>query len=222
VSQEAWAGWLAEAPRAVLPSAIVLLGLVASNIAHSRGLPHYRSRKVGHLLAGVAIVLSPVLFTSAFWPLVLSGGFTLLLLATHHWEVFHGVDRRGRMSAPLFPLAVFIGFGALWWFDPWVAIVPGLMLAFADAFTGIVRWRFERREVKGWSGTLACFVVCLAITIPLVPSFWVALATSVLGTAAERFCGDAPGSIIPLDDNIAMPLTATLTLLGGLYGSRLL
>jgi hypothetical protein len=180
VSQEAWAGWLAEAPRAVLPSAIVLLGLVASNIAHSRGLPHYRSRKVGHLLAGVAIVLSPVLFKSAFWPLVLSGGFTLLLLATHPWEVFHGVDRRGRMSAPLFPLA------------------------------------------KGWSGTLACFVVCLAITIPLVPSFWVALATSVLGTAAERFCGDAPGSIIPLDDNIAMPLTATLTLLGGLYGSRFL
>lgn len=205
MTEAAWAGWLA---------AFMLLAFLVSNGLRGLGLPFYVSRKIVHFAAGVPIGFSPLLFEEVYYLLGLSLGFLLLLVLTHNWDFFPGCARKGRWSELYFPLSVGISGAALWHVSPWAAVVPGLWLAFGDGITGLVRMAVNRREEKGWAGSVACFAACAAVAV-LVQPFWVGLLGSVAATLAERFCGDAKGSWLRLDDNIAMPM-AGLTVIGPL------
>lgn len=68
-----------EIPYALIISGIALAGLWMSNIFYDLKVPHYISRKIGHSAGGVGFFLFGFFFNSAFWPVVLTGFFTLLL-----------------------------------------------------------------------------------------------------------------------------------------------
>lgn len=212
MSQLGWTGWLA---------AFTIFALVAANVAFYHGIPQYSSRKVAHFGAAVPIVLFPVVFIDIWFPLALTGAFFLLLVATHNLDAFPGCARKGRWSEILFPLSMLISLAALWPVSPWASIVPSLFLAGGDGITGVVRKLVYDAEVKGNWGSVACLAVCLPIGF-LVEPWWIGVLAACAFTVAERYCGDAKGSWLRIDDNIAAPIAslAVMVPLVWLLGGR--
>ena len=196
--------------------ALVLAGCLVfvfavSNFVHDRGAPFYISRKVAHLGSAPLMVALPILFEGMLYPLALSAGFLGMLVATRRTNAFHGFAKEGRLSELFFPFSVLVAIAALWSVDPWAAIVPGLWLAVGDGVTGLVRMKVNKREVKGWWGSLACLGVCLPLGL-LVTPVWIGMLGGAVATLAERYCGDAEGAVLRLDDNLAMPLAGMLVM----------
>ncbi len=196
MTELAWTGWLAS---------FTLAALLASNAARGLGVQFYLSRKIAHFGAAVPIALFPVVYQHVWYPLALVGSFFVLLLLTHRWDVFPGCARKGRWSEVFFPLSIMIALAVLWPVSHVAAIVPALWLSLGDGVTGLVRKWLYNREVKGWWGSLACLVVCVGLGF-LVTPWWAGVLGGCVATLAERYCGDAEGSRVRLDDNLAMPL----------------
>lgn len=201
----------------------IQLAMGLSNVLYGRGVPFYLSRKVIHFGAAPAILALPLVFDSAYFPILLSA-FLVFQLAMHHLlfaagerNFFPGFVRKGRLSEVYFAIASLISIAALWHIDAWLAIVPSLWLALGDGITGVVRSYTSGREVKDWWGSLACLIVCSAISIALVTPLVAGLAGAAAATIAERYSGDAEGALIKLDDNLAMPLAGLATMLPFLF-----
>ncbi len=86
-------------------------------------------------------------------------------------------------------------------FDHEVAIAALAFLVLGDAAAAIIGKRFGKPLYWGKSpqGSIACFVVCLAVGIPLLGSLAVALIGALAATLAEALPS-------PLDDNMRVPI----------------
>ena len=84
----------------LIPGA-ALLGFYLANLLYGYHIPQYLSRKTGHLGGTVAFLICPFLFSSFVWPLVLTAGFTTLLLHVRLFRPnpFRGVGGSGRPDA---------------------------------------------------------------------------------------------------------------------------
>ena len=212
---------LAELPYAILILGAVLVGLWMSNLFLDLGVPQYLSRKVGHGVGGVGYLLSAFMFQEPWWPLILSGGFTLLLAGARVVKprAFRGVGGSARAHAlaevwfPLSSTAVLaVGWG--WLGRPLVAVACILMMCWGDMLTGIVRSQVYKREVKGNWGSVAMLAVCLLLAWAFINPFWLGVAAALAATAAERFMPISRGF---WDDNWAIPLVAAAIVFGGLW-----
>ena len=133
---------VAEIPFVLLVGGAGILGLYLANVFYDYGVPQYISRKVGHLGGAVAFLLSPLLFSSFWWPLILTAGFTGLLLYARMSRpaLFRGVGGSGRPDALAeihFPATGIVLIGVVWGIldMPWVAIVPLVFMGAGDAET---------------------------------------------------------------------------------------
>ena len=211
---------LAETAYAAIVTCVALGGLWVSNLAYDRNVPHYLSRKIGHSAGGLAFLIGVYLFSSAWWPIILSAIFSFLLFLARivRPETFRGVGGSGRsekaFSEIWFALIAIPVFGILWlWLDrPLLALSCLLFMAWGDCITGVVRSQVYHRPVKGLWGSLAMFVVCSTIAWVLIRPLWIGLAASVTAVAAEWAFGDT--SICKwADDNWGVPLAALCTIL---------
>jgi len=86
-------------------------------------------------------------------------------------------------------------------FDHEIAIAALAYLVLGDAAAAIIGKRFGRPRFWGKSpqGTIACFVVCLLVGLPLLSSPWLILVGAVAATVAEAMPS-------PLDDNMRVPI----------------
>lgn len=206
---------IAEIPYVILIAGIVLTGLYLANYFYDKGVEQYISRKVSHGAGGMALLLCALLFSSPWWPIVLAGGFTLLLGGARliRPQTFRGTGGSGRQHALAeiwFPLAATISLVVGWaWLDnPFLGIVPALYMAWGDMLTGIVRSRFYGREVKGNLGSAAMIIVCLVVAYFFQPYF-IGAVGAVVATLAERF---TPLSRGIWDDNWTIVLSSLLVM----------
>lgn len=217
-----WVGELnkviAEFPYAVLIAGASLVGLYLANYFYDKGIPQYISRKVGHGVGGMGFLLSVFLFSSPWWPIILSGSFTLLLGGARLIKpgAFRGVGGTGRRQAlaeVYFPAAgtISLGIGWGWLGNPWLAVVPILFMAWGDMLTGMVRSRIYGREVKGNWGSLAMIIVCLVVAYFFHP-YWIGAIGAVVATLVEKL---TPLSRGIWDDNWTIPI-ASLVVMSGL------
>lgn len=195
---------LTEFPYVLLIIGAILVGLWLANYFYDAGVPQYISRKVGHGVGGMGYLLSLFLFSSAWWPLVLSGGFAFLLVGARvvRPETFRGVGGTGRLHALAevwFPAAgtVALAIGWAWLNNPWLAVAPILFMAWGDMLTGLIRSQMYGREVKGNWGSVGMIVVCLLIAYSFEP-YWIGAIGAVIATLTERFTPLSHGFI---DDN---------------------
>jgi len=172
---------------------IALVGLFSSNVLYDRGVPQYLSRKVGHGTGGLGYLLCALLFSSPFLPIIISGGFTILLLWANLFRpsTFRGVGGSARKHAVAevwFPLAgtFSLAVGWFWLGSPMLAIVPILYMAWGDMVTGLIRSKIYGKEVKGNWGTLGMLITCLLIAF-LYPVYWIAAIGALVGTLSERY-----------------------------------
>lgn len=212
---------IAELPYVVLVAAAVIVGLYLANYAYDKGMEQYMSRKVGHGVGGMAFLLCVFLFSSPWWPIILTAGFTLLLGGARliKPQAFRGVggsSRQHALAEVYFPAAGTISFGVGWgWLgNPWLAVVPILFMAWGDMLTGIVRSRIYNREVKGNWGSVAMIAVCLVVAYFFKP-YWIGAIGAVVATLVERFTPISRGI---WDDNWTIVLSSLL-IMGVLYAS---
>jgi phytol kinase len=208
-------------PFAVLIAGAVLVGLWISNILYDLKVPQYISRKIGHAAGGLGFLLCVYTFSSGWWPLALSIGFTIMLWAARFIkpDAFRGVGGSGRgkdaFAEIWFPLAaiILISVGWIWLNKPIVAIACLLFMAWGDCVTGLVRSQVYHKAVKGIWGSVAMLVTCLVIAWAFINPFWIGALGALAATLTEYYCGDV-GLIKRLDDNFAIPIVAGVIIFG--------
>jgi len=209
---------IAEIPFAILAAGAALLGLYLANLFYDYKIPQYVSRKLGHLGGAVGFLLCPFLFSSFWWPFILTIGFTALLgyARVFRPQTFRGVGGSGRLEALAeihFPATGIVLIGILWgvFNQPWLAIIPLTFMGAGDAITGLIRSKIYGKEVKGAWGSLGMFVTCLILAYYLQP-YWIGMAGAVTAVIVERF---TPTKQF-IDDNLTIPLASALVM-GVLY-----
>lgn len=213
----------AEIPYAVLIAGAVLLGLYLANLFYDYKIPQYISRKCGHLGGAIGFLLCPFLFTSFWWPFILTVVFSGLLLYAR-WKrpnTFRGVGGSGRPEALAeihFPATGIILIGVLWgvFNQPWLAIIPLTYMGAGDAITGLVRARVYGKEVKGIWGSCGMVLTCLLLSYFITP-YWVGAAGSVAAVLAEKFTKTTKY----VDDNLSIPVVSA-AVMSALYFWRCL
>lgn len=215
---------VAEIPFAVLIAGAVIVGLWISNILFDAGIPHYVSRKIGHSAGGLGFLLCAFVFSSGWWPLIISLGFTLMLWVARYVrpDTFRGVGGSGRSTKAMaeiwFPLSAIlvIGTGWIWLGKPILAVSCLLFMAWGDCVTGLVRSQIYGRAVKGFWGSVAMFLTCLVISWAFIKPFWIGAIASSVATVVEITSGDV--SPVPflrwLDDNFAIPVASAIVIFG--------
>src|ERR1041385_6054030 len=95
----------ATSPRSLITAAAIVAFVLASialaNILFDRGVPQYLSRKVAHVAAGLAFLISPSSFDAPLIPIGMALGFTALMAAGRRWRpaAIRGVGGTGREHA---------------------------------------------------------------------------------------------------------------------------
>ena len=213
---------ITELPFVLLIAGAALLGLYLANLFYDYNIPQYICRKLGHLGGCVGFLLCPLLFSSFWWPFILTTGFTILLLYARMFRptTFRGVGGSGRLEALAeihFPATGIVTIGILWGIfnEPWLAIVPLLFMGGGDAITGLIRSRVYGREVKGVIGSIGMLIVCLILAYFIHP-YWIGAAGAITAVIAERFTKTRKY----VDDNFTIPLASALVM-GVLYGGFL-
>lgn len=169
----------------------------------------YYNRKIIHILAGGLIgYIVPFVFTTPFYPLVLSmvlGAFTLV---PHIFNrIMYWFQTRDNAYEVHFCLSWGLILAAGWFFTGgnfWFGVIPILFMALGDAVTGLVRNTMFRRRTKSWWGNLAMAIVNVIIGLKLaLPGVVAGLFSSVI----EHF------EFGPIDDNITVPISSFLILM---------
>lgn len=180
----------------------------------------YYNRKIVHILAGgVGSLMVPLVFTDPIYPLIAALLLTLFTFLAHGSEVrmywFQTSDNRNDVK---FALMWACSVSALWWVfdDPWLAILPSLYMAFGDGVTGIARNLFIHRRSKSPIGSVFMLIVCVPIgwmigdhANPQIPEW--GILSAVIATVIERY------EFGPIDDNVLITLSASATLLLGVF-----
>jgi len=214
---------ISEIPFAVLIAGAVLVGLWISNILYDLKVPQYISRKVGHAAGGLGFLLCAYLFSTGWWPLILSTGFAVMLGVARYLkpDAFRGVGGSGRgkdaFAEVWFPLAAVLVIAVGWvWLDKPIASVASLLfMAWGDCVTGLVRSQVYHKAVKGVWGSVAMLVTCLVISWAFIQPFWVGALASVAATVAEYISGDVSRLrfMRHIDDNFSIPIVAAVIVL---------
>lgn len=206
-------------PLLLLVAGAGIVGLYLSNLMYDYQVPHYTSRKLGHLFGGCAALFALFLFDSWLLPTIIAGAFTILLglARIYRPHTFRGVGGSGRPEAAAefwFPLSMTICWGVGWGIfnQPVISTIATLLMAWGDAVTGIVRSKVYGKPVKGLWGSLAMFVVCLVITATFIRPYYIGVAMSIGAVIAEWSCGDVtPVKFLrKVDDNIGIPIVALI------------
>jgi phytol kinase len=211
---------IADLPLVLMVAGAVLVGLWVSNIVYDHGVPNYISRKIGHGAGGLAFLVSFNL-SSAWWAIIVSGGFSLVLLIAHFLkpDIIRGVGGSGRSKDVLaevwFPLVAVPVFAIswLWLKQPGAAVASLLFMAWGDGVTGLVRSQVYHQPVKGLWGSLAMLIVCLSIAWIFIFPFWIGLVASFAAVLTEWAFGEQ-GIIKWGDDNWAIPVVSLACILG--------
>jgi len=201
---------LAEIPFVILIAGAALLGLYLANLFYDYGIPNYVSRKLGHLGGCVGFLLCPLLFSSFWWPFILTTGFTALLLYARFFRpaTFRGVGGSGRAEALAevhYPATGIVTIGILWGVlgEPWLAIVPLTFMGAGDAVTGLIRSKVYGREVKGLWGSVGMLAVCLLFAYFIHP-YCIGAVGAVAAVLAEKYTRTSKY----VDDNLTVPLVS--------------
>ena len=210
---------ISELPLVILIAGAALIGLYLANLFYDYNIPHYISRKLGHLGGAVGFLLCPLLFENFWWPLILTIAFTILL-GYARWfrpHTFRGVGGSGRPEALAeihFPATGIVTIGVLWgvFGEPWLAIVPLTFMGAGDAITGLIRSKVYGKEVKGNWGSLGMLVTCLILAYFIEP-YWIGATGAIVAVLVERFTKTTKY----VDDNLTIPLSSALVM-GVLYG----
>ncbi len=184
-----------------LALALFVLIIATIHLLKGRSTP-WVNRKLIHLSASPAALSYIYLFKEPYVFSAFSVLLAILLLTCHlRRRESSWFQLRGNYGEVYFCLVYAVLSVSMWNLNRVLAGVVMLFMAVGDAVTGLVRARFIRKRGKHWTGSLAMFAVCSALSYVFFG--WKGLILSLVATLAE---------LQPLlDDNIAIPLATVTT-----------
>ncbi|MEL6822296.1 MAG: hypothetical protein AAFP70_11080, partial [Calditrichota bacterium] len=206
---------------------IVLIIGIAEGIRRFAGWPSEFTRKFVHITVGIISVVTVALLQSALPMILIAGSFgliNLLALRNGFLKSMHGA--RPSYGTAYFPLAFSVLLILAFPTHKLIIIAAMLVLTFGDAAAAIVGESIGKpgeyvliRDPKSWHGSLAMLLVTTATLFFLLKydlfslgysytsfeSFWYALATALVATAAEAL--SHKGS-----DNLSVPFATAIIL----------
>ena len=215
----------------IISTAILVLFVVAEIIHRTLAIPTERTRKLTHVGAGFVVLAIPFLLNSHWTVLVLAAAFFGLLAIgkiTGLLGSIHKIERRSG-GAYYYPFAVYLVY-VLADGDPWMYMVPILVMALADTAAALVGQRYGsaayrvldgHRTLQGSATFLGLTFVVLLVAFGLsTKAGWpalllVTLVVAVIATAVEAVSvRGADNLFIPLavwfmlDRTLGQPLDA--------------
>ncbi len=198
---------------------LALFGLVEV-LDRSWRLDRERTRKLGHVGAGLIALLAPALFHTPWPMLLLTASFAGILVASRRIGVLEPLHPAGRRGAG--DLAYAAGLYAAFALAAGSSLafqIAVLVLALADpaaAFAGraIGRTRYRAlHTTRSLEGSLAFLVVAFLVTAPLLATLGlafgvVALRAITVAMATAIVEALSPGGL----DNLTVPVAAVLAL----------
>ncbi|MBX2813632.1 MAG: hypothetical protein KTR25_17575 [Myxococcales bacterium] len=180
----------------------------------------YFNRKLVHMIGcGLPTLAVPYVFTDYWYPTI---GGVLLGLMLH---IFHSTNQQlywfqttENRNDVTFAIMWWVSLSILWWFtnDPWLAILPGLLMSFGDGVTGVARNIYVRTRSKHPIGTACMIVVSIPMSIivanqasPPLPIWGIVIA--LVASVVERY------EFGVIDDNVLIGVASTLTILAATY-----
>ncbi len=204
---------------------IVLAITISELIKNKWHWPIERSRKLVHVMVGIMVSVSPLLFQSNQPPAVVALlfiGVNIIALRSNRFQAMHATQRK-TFGTVFFPIAYLI-LVLFWWERPVSLITGTLLMTFADTTASIVghsianprlyRLWTDRKSLEGSIGmfTMSFFIVLLTtlwarqyIPVFLYPMQIISLSgiIALLATAAESV--SKYGS-----DNFSVPVITAL------------
>lgn len=218
---------------AIVLSFIYLLGisllLIFNEVVYRRLSPSGEiTRKFAHFSAVLATLPFPYIFPSHWYILVLAALFAAVLFGTQKGKLLgsiHDINRKS-IGSYLLPIAIYVTFlisDVLG--DKFLFILPMLILAVCDPLAAIIGINIRNYNHnirvsgitlnKTWLGTVTFLISSLILSVIALyfnrgvfdlKTFWLAALVAVTTTLAELISWRG-------SDNLAIPLTAVLTLI---------
>ncbi|MGC8557304.1 dolichol kinase [Fervidicoccus sp.] len=169
----------------------------------------YYNRKIIHIfVGGVVSAFIPFIFKEPFTPFlfaVLLGSFLLYKHKSRKKYYWFQVDEN--KYEVNFAFAWGFSILILWLYlgNPFVAMLPPMLISFGDGITGIVRNLLFGKRTKHWAGNLAMAALMIPIGY-IYAGYWGVIA-SVVASFVERY------EYNPLDDNILIVLSSSIILI---------
>lgn len=171
----------------------------------------YISRKLIHIAgAGVATLFVPYVFSTPILPFIASLALAAYLFYHHRGNrLMSWFQFRENMYEVNFALAWGASMMVVWLLirNLFIAIIPGLLVAFGDGVTGLARNLLIKRRSKHWVGNLFMFIVSVPIGYILAGT--VGVLAAVAASYVERY------EYKNLDDNFLIAIVSSLILIIG-------
>ena len=173
----------------------------------------YYNRKIIHIFAGgVYAVLVPFVFTTFFFPFIMS---ILLTIFTYIPHKIKKIMYWFQTEENMYEVSFTIMWGTiitLGWFlsngDFLIGVLPVLFMSIGDAVTGLVRNFLYRKRTKSWWGNIVMAIICIPIgSILGLLGIFAAVVVSII----EHY------EFHPIDDNITVPLVSFILLILAKY-----
>ncbi|MCD6488345.1 MAG: dolichol kinase [Desulfurococcales archaeon] len=182
----------------------------------SRGMPHnkavYYNRKLIHIAAGGFVaLLVPFLYETPLLPSILAMILALFTYLPHRQgKLLYWFQVEDNMYEVNFCIMWGIVIALSWiiFHNLWYGVIPVSFMAFGDAATGVVRNILYGKRTKSWYGNLAMLATTLPIGLLIgLPGVIAAIIASII----EHF------EFKGIDDNVMVPLSSFLVILGFSY-----
>ena len=190
---------------------VVVLGLPLYRVLRRRyphGVAIYFIRKYIHMAGGgVVALLTPYLFEGPLVPTLMGLGLGLFLVVARRWRMLYWFQTGDNAYEVNFTLAWSISLFVLWSItgDPWLSVVPALLISFGDGVTGVIRNILFKRRTKHWAGNIAMLPVSMGLGYVYggIPG----LVAGAVASVVEKL------ELPPIDDNIIIATVSSLVII---------
>ncbi len=206
--------------------AILLLLFLSDRLQRRFNFSRRFTRKAIHIIVGLGICSSPLIFDSKIPLLLLAILFFLVdwwALRTKHFKSMH--PDNFSLGTVFYPISIFILALLFWDVDQWIFITASLLMVIPDALAGITGLRYANsfftlvKEKKSIPGTTTMFLSSFTLIIiasffhpemAMIQALMLAVIVGLVATASELL--STRGS-----DNLSVPLLSGLFVYVYLY-----
>lgn len=206
--------------------AIVTLLFISEILQRKFDLSRRHIRKAIHVIVGLGICFSTLLFDSNIPILILSVIFLIIdlwALRTHHFTSMHPDNYS--LGTVFYPISIFILAIFFWYTDKWIFVTASLLMIIPDALAGLIGLRFANsfftllKEKKSLPGTITMFLSSFILIIiatytrddlSIIRDLQLSVVVGLIATASELLS-------IRGSDNLSVPLLSGLFIYVYLY-----
>lgn len=170
----------------------------------------YLNRKIVHIsIGGIVSAIVPFVFNYPIVPSVAAWVLGFFLLYMRRASLMYWFQVKENAYEVNFAFAWGTAIFVLWSIlgDPFLAMLPPMLVSFGDGVTGLVRNLLFKKRVKHWAGNLA--MAAVMVPIGYIYAGPLGVVASLVASIVERY------EFGIIDDNVLIVLASSLVIFAG-------